>query len=66
MSEAKQPKVTINGTEYAVDSLSDKAKAQIASIRTCEQKLRQLQQEAALLQTARNAYANALQSELPA
>jgi hypothetical protein len=64
MSNTQQPNVIIDGKEYPFSSLSDTAKGQLSSIRACEQKLRALQQEAALLQTARNAYASALKVEL--
>lgn len=57
--------VTIDGKEYALESLSDEAKAQLASLHACDQKLAQLQQEIAIVQTARNAYAQALKSVLP-
>jgi hypothetical protein len=50
----------------AIDKLSDEAKAQLASIQFCDQELARLQAQSAALQTARMAYAKALQSVLPA
>lgn len=57
--------ITIDNTEYDLEQLSDNARAQLGSIQTVDQKLAQLQAEAAILQTARTAYAAALKSELP-
>lgn len=58
-------KVTIDGKEYEFENLSDDAKQQINNIRVAEQKLLQLQQETALVQTARAAYSAALAKALP-
>ena len=57
--------VTIDNVEYALDSLSEEAKAQFASIQFVDQKLVQLNAEAAAYQTARIGYANALNELLP-
>ena len=57
--------LNIDGKEYDTEQLSEAAREQLASIQLVEQQLAQLQQEAAILQTARNAYAQALQAELP-
>ena len=57
--------ITIDGKEYALESLSDVAKGQLASLQLVDQKITATQQELAILQTARNAYANVLKSELP-
>mgnify|MGYP001188561818 FL=1 len=56
--------ITIDGVEYDSESLSDEAKAQIASLQAAEQKIAQTQQDLAILQTARNAYAAALKDIL--
>jgi hypothetical protein len=64
-----KPKMTtikIDNIDYDTDKLSDEAKAQLASIQFCDQELARLQAQSAALQTARMAYAKALQSELPA
>ena len=57
--------LNIDGKEYDTEQLSEAAREQLASIQLVDQKLAQLQQETAILQTARNAYAQALQAELP-
>ena len=57
-------KVTIDGKEYDLEKLSENAKGNIASIRLADQKLAQLQSEIAMIQTARNAYAQSLAAEL--
>lgn len=56
--------LNVDGIEYDIEQLSEVARAQLASIQLVDQKLVQLQQETAILQTARNAYAQALQAEL--
>ena len=58
--------IIIDGKNYELDSLSDDAKAQLASIQFVDSELARLQAHAAALQTARNAYAKALQELLPA
>lgn len=57
--------ITIDGKEYALDSLSESAKAQLTNLRVVDQEISRLQQQQAIAQTARNAYANALKAELP-
>lgn len=57
--------VTINGVDYELDSLSDDAKAQIAALQLVNERLVKAEQEVAILQTARNAYAHVLQELLP-
>jgi len=56
--------ITIDGVDYALEDLSENAKAQIASLQYVERKLREMQAEVAALQTAKNAYAYALKSDL--
>ena len=60
------PTIKIDNKEYDLDTLSDECKAQLASIQFVEQELARLQAQAAVLQTARTAYAKALQAALPA
>lgn len=60
------PIMKIDNVEYDTDKLSDDAKAQLVSLQFCDQELQRLQAQAAALQTARMAYAKALQSALPA
>ena len=56
--------INIDNIEYDTDKLSDEAKAQLASIQFCDQELQRLQAQSAAIQTARMAYAKALQSAL--
>lgn len=58
-------KVTIDGKEYDSDALSEDARDNILNLRFCDSKLADLRRELAMVQTARNAYAVALQSQLP-
>ena len=58
--------ITIDGTEYPTAALSDDAKGQLVSMQTVDQKIAECQQQIAILQTARNAYANRLKELLPA
>jgi hypothetical protein len=56
----------IDNKEYDLDTLSDECRAQLASIQFVEQELVRLQAQAAALQTAKNAYLQALQKSLTA
>jgi hypothetical protein len=58
--------IKINNREYDTDTLSDEAKTQLASLQFCDQELARLQVQAAAMQTARMAYAKALQAALTA
>ena len=58
-------KLNIDNNEYDFDSLSAECKAQLASIQYCDQELARLQAQIAAYQTARMAYASALQAALP-
>ncbi|MBR9866210.1 MAG: hypothetical protein GYB20_05100 [Oceanospirillales bacterium] len=57
--------INIDNKEFEIEALSESVKAQIISLRSCDQRMLDLQQELAIVQTARNAYANALKAELP-
>lgn len=57
--------VTINNTEYELETLSDDAKAQLFSIQFVDQEIMQLQARLAAMQTARIGYANGLNTALP-
>lgn len=59
------PKVTIDGTEYAAEDLSDEAKAQFNNVQLADKEIVRLNMQLALAKTARNAYAAALKSALP-
>lgn len=58
-------KVTIDGKEYALDNLSEKARQDLASLNLADRKINENKQELAILQTARNAYARSLSEQLP-
>lgn len=57
-------KIDIDGKSYEIDSLTDEAKSQLGNIRAVDAELKRLDQQKAIAQTARNAYARALQEEL--
>ena len=56
--------ITIDNIDYDTDKLSDEAKAQLISLQFCDQELQRLQAQAAAYQTARMAYAKALNEVL--
>ena len=57
--------ININGVDYELDQLSEEAKAQINALQLVGERLVKAEQEVAILQTARNAYAQALADLLP-
>jgi hypothetical protein len=59
------PTIKIDNVDYDTDTLSNEAKAQLISMQFCDQELARLQAQAAAYQTARQAYAKALQAALP-
>lgn len=61
---SEEQTITIDGTEYKTSDLSDKVKGELVSMRAAEQELARLQTQAALMQTARNAYASSIKREL--
>lgn len=58
--------LTIDGKDYDSEALSDNAKAQLVSLQAVDRRIESLQEELAILQTARIAYGNALKTELDA
>ena len=56
--------VTIDGTQYSVDDLSDNAKANILNIQFVDAQIQQLNNEWAVADTARIGYTNALKSDI--
>jgi hypothetical protein len=60
------PTIKIDGKDYELDQLSTDARAQLQSMHFVDAELLRLQAHAAALQTARMAYAKALQAALPA
>jgi hypothetical protein len=65
MSDAAKT-VTINGKVYALDSLSENARAQVVNLRVTDAEIERLKAQLAIFQTARVTYARALQQELTA
>ena len=57
-------KIIIDEKEYETDDMSDEAKAQLQSLQFVDNEIAREQLKTAALQTARNAYAQALQKEL--
>jgi len=53
-------KITIDNKDYEIESLSEDARAQLASLQYMDTELVRLQAQLAAMQTARNAYASAL------
>lgn len=58
------PKLTIDGTEYNSEDLTDNGKAQFASLQFLEVQMQKLRNEIAVFQTAKTAYVGALKEEL--
>jgi hypothetical protein len=56
--------ITIDGTEYNTDALSDAAKAQVVSLQFVQAELQRLEAQIAVYKTAEAGYAKALQQEL--
>lgn len=58
------PIIKIDNQDYELDQLSDEAKSQLASLQFVDAELQRLNGQAAVLQTARMAYAKALSEAL--
>ncbi len=57
--------IKIDGQDYNTDEMSDEAKAQLNNLHFVDTELARLQAQAAVYQTARASYANALKAALP-
>tara|TARA_B110000238_G_C15854211_1_gene322364 strand:- start:397 stop:588 length:192 start_codon:yes stop_codon:yes gene_type:complete len=57
-------KITINEKEYETDDMSEEAKTQLGSLQFVDNEIVREQMKTAALQTARNAYAKALEAAL--
>ena len=64
MTDETTPTITLDGARYAVSDLAQTARDTLQSLQFVEVKLRQLQGELAVSQTAHVAYARALKFEL--
>ena len=56
--------ITIDGKDYDTETLSDEVRAQLTSVQFVDQELARLNDQAAVMQTARIAYAKALNDAL--
>tara|TARA_B100000965_G_scaffold363417_1_gene346178 strand:+ start:168 stop:353 length:186 start_codon:yes stop_codon:yes gene_type:complete len=56
--------VNINGKEFDYDSLSDKAKANLVSLKFAQDELSRLQAQTAIYKTAEAAYSRVLNEEI--
>jgi len=57
--------VSIDNVDYSLSELSQEAQAQLLSIQAVDRRIANLQEELAILQTARIAYGNAVKEMLP-
>jgi hypothetical protein len=64
MNELKSLPVTIAGKQYDFESLSEKAREQLASINRVDENVALIQQKLAIMTTARNAFAKVLEQEI--
>jgi hypothetical protein len=62
----EMPIINIDNKEYELDTLSEETKAQLASLQFVDAELQRLNAQNAVLQTARMAYAKALNEALTA
>lgn len=65
MANEQNQTITIDGVEYNVSNLSENARNQVVNLRVTDAEIEKLQQQLAIFQTARTAYAKALSEELP-
>ena len=65
MKESAMPNIKIDDKEYDIDAFSEEAKNQVLSLQFVDTELQRLNAQAAILQTARIAYSNALKELLP-
>lgn len=59
------PTINIDGQTYDLETLSNETKAQLSSLKFVDQEIARLQAQLAVMQTARIAYAKAVQASLP-
>lgn len=59
------PTIKIDDREYDIDQLPPEAKQQLEMVVATENKIRELQRDMMIAQTARNAYLGALKAKLP-
>ena len=56
--------ISIDGTEYELENMSDEEKSLVSAINFCDIKTQEVQNQLAALNTARQAYVNDLGSRL--
>ena len=61
----QEPTLNLDGKDYKIADLSDEAKNQLQSLQLAETEIKRLQMQLAMIQTARNAYQQALVTVLP-
>lgn len=57
--------IKIDNKDYDTDKLSEDARKQLVNLRLTDQEIQRVQMQLAIAQTARIAYAKALQASLP-
>ncbi len=62
---AAKPTMTIDNKEYILDDLSEEVKMQIGNLRATDAEIQRVNNQLAMLQTARRAYAQELTALLP-
>ena len=65
MTGNSEQKIQINNIEYNLSDLSENAQGQLRGLQIAESEMKRLNGMLALAQTARNAYMQALQADLP-
>jgi len=65
MAKTKAPTITIDGKAYKAEDLSEEVMAQLGNVRACDAELQRLNNQRAMIQTARNSYARQLGELLP-
>jgi hypothetical protein len=56
--------VNIDGKGYVINELSNAAKLQLTNVQAVDRLISNIKQQQAIMQTARNAYINALKNEI--
>lgn len=64
MSDQAKKTITIDGKNYAADSLPQEVKSHLYNVQVVDRKIADLQQEIAIMQTARASYARELKKAL--
>jgi hypothetical protein len=65
MADEKLQTVTIDGKEYALDTLSDEVKAKITNVRFVDAEIARLRNQLVLCQAARAEFSRRLLDDLP-